>query len=111
MNLRKLQRYLEEYAKYISIMLMSFVVTLSVLYIYFINLSVLDTMTRQQNDRLISVASSDIGILENDYINLRDSLNLGVAKTMGFNDDFSKIHFSSENSNVAGSISLRGNEI
>ena len=111
MRSQTLRINIEEYGKYTSALLMFFVLCLSGLYIFLINSSVLSTMTRRQNDRNISIISSNVGVLENDYMNLRSRLDIDVAKELGFRDDFSKIHFSSENSSVAGSISLRSDEI
>lgn len=111
MNSQAIQINIDENRKYISMLLFFWVLGLFFLYIYFINSSVLDTIARQQNDKNIANLSSNIGILENEYMNARAGLNIDVARGLGFKDDFSKVHFSSENSNVAGTISLRGDEI
>ncbi|MBI3632467.1 MAG: hypothetical protein HY225_03400 [Candidatus Vogelbacteria bacterium] len=111
MNYQTFKLYIEEYNRYISGILIFLILTLSVSYIYLINSSILNTVAREQNDKQISLMASDIAELENSYMNTRASLSIDMAKTLGFSDDFKKVHFSSETPNVTGSLTLLRDEI
>jgi hypothetical protein len=84
---------------------------LSFSYIYLINDSVINTVAREQNNKAIALISAEIGTMENSYISLRSDINIDLARSLGFDDNYSNVHFSSENGGVAGSLSLLGNEI
>ena len=103
--------FIDNVQKYSSMVLLFCISILALSYVYFINSSVLNTVTREQNNKEISQMIARISSLENSYINLKSNINIDMAYTLGFRDDFSRVHFSSENTNVAGNISLRGNEI
>ncbi len=103
--------FIDDIQKYLSVALF-FCISMSVLsYVYFINSSVLNTVIREQNNKEISQMILRISSLENSYIKLKSDINIDMAYTLGFRDDFSRVHFSSENTNVAGNISLLANEI
>jgi hypothetical protein len=102
---------IENLQKYLSIVLAVFAIALSFSYIYLVNSSVLNTVTREQNNKDISQLVIKISTLENSYMAKKSDLNIDKAYSLGFKDDFSKVHFSSENKNIGGNLSLLGNEI
>ena len=107
-----LSRYdIEDLQKYLSTVLAFFALMLIFSYLYFINSSVLNTVVREQNNKEISQTVLKISNLENKYIVLKSEMNIDMARSLGFKDDFSRVHFSSENTNVTGRLSLLGNEI
>ncbi len=111
MNSYLTEYYIEDIQKYLSLVLSFFAVGISLFYLYLINSSVLNAMVREQNDREISGITVKISALENNYITRKSDLNIDMAHSLGFRDDFSKVHFSNESPNVSGSLSLLGNEI
>lgn len=102
---------IEDIQKYSTIVLAIFAVLLTFSYIYLVNSSVLNTVAREQNNKEISQMVIKISTLENSYMAKKSDLNIDMAYTLGFKDDFSKVHFSSENKNIGGNLSLLGNEI
>ena len=58
----------------------------------------------------MSQLSIKVAQLEVDYMSRKNSLNIDMAHSLGFVDDFSKVHFSTENTNISGNLSLIGNE-
>ncbi|MDO8493692.1 MAG: hypothetical protein Q7S19_04085 [bacterium] len=101
----------EDIQRYLSVVLVFSAIALSLFYIYLINSSILNTMSREQNNRQIAEVSAKLSGLENSYMARKSDLNIDMARTLGFKDDFSKVHFSSESPNVAGNLSLLGDEI
>ncbi len=97
--------------KYLSIVLVFCILALSLSYIYFIKSSVFNTIARGQDNKEASRLLIERSRLEDSYIALKSNINLDMAHSFGFKDDFSKVHFSSESTNVAGNLSLLGNEI
>ncbi len=102
---------IEENIKYMTIVLVFCTALLSFLYIYFINSSVLNAVAREQSNKEIASLVIKISGLENSYMAIKSELSIDKAHSLGFQDDYSKVHFSSESPNVAGNLSLRGNEI
>ncbi len=111
MNSYLSKKNIENIQQYIPIILAIFAVWLSFSYIYFINSSVLNTVTREQNNREIAKITTKLSSLENRYMARKSDLNMDMAHSLGFKDDFSKVHFSSEDINVSGNLSLISNEI
>ncbi len=110
-----MESYVEQYdmekkREYISIFLIISVVALCFSYFYFIYLSVLNTVARQQDDAQIAQMTSKISGLENSYMAKKSDINIEMAYSLGFQDDFDKVHFSNEKTITSGNLSLVGNE-
>ena len=103
--------FIEEIRKSLSMILVFCIAILALFYVYFINSSVLNTVAREQDNKEILRVMARISWLENSYIGLKSGMNIDLARSLGFRDDFSQVHFSSESTNVAGNISFLGNEI
>ena len=111
MNIEAIKYQYINIQKYLSIILIFLIVLSLCSYIYIINSTILNTVARQQDNREAARISSQISKLEYTYISLRGGINIDLAKSMGFEDNFSQVHFSNENQNVAGRLTLLGNEI
>ncbi|MBI5140519.1 MAG: hypothetical protein HZA94_03690 [Candidatus Vogelbacteria bacterium] len=95
----------------ISILSFLGVVLFSILYIYLLNSSVFNVVIREKNNSKIRETMEDVAILENRYISTRNDINLEMAYTLGYRDDFNNVHFSTETKGLAGGLSLLGNEV
>ncbi len=102
---------IENIQKQMTMLLAFSILLLSASYIYFINSSVMNAVAREQDDRQIAELTGAVSRLENSYMDVKSGLNIDKAYALGFKDDYSKVHFSSERPNVAGNLSLLGNEI
>lgn len=103
--------YTEDTRKYLFIVLAFSALLLSVNYMYLIKSSIMNAVVREQNDKEISQLVIKISGLENKYMAKKSDLNIDMAYSLGFKDDFSKVHFSSEDVNIGGNLSLLGDEI
>lgn len=103
--------YIEDIQWYFSLVLVFCALVLSIFYIYLINSSVLNTVAREQNNKQISQMVIKLSSLENSYIARKRDLNIDMARSLGFEDDFSRVHFTGENTNTSGKLSLLGDEI
>jgi len=111
MNIYISEYFSEIFQKYLSAVLLFFAVFLCFSYIYMVNSLVFDAVTKQRNDREILRLTAEIGLLENAYFKKNSEINIDMARSLGFKDDFSKVHFSSENTRMTGNVSLLDNEI
>lgn len=105
------QNYIDDIHRYLGPVLAFSVVLLLISYVYFLNSSVLNAMTREFDNKQIAQLALNLSDLENKYIALKSGINIDMARYLGFSDDFNRVHFSSESTNVAGNLSLLGNEI
>lgn len=101
----------ENLRKYFSLVLSLLIVVTSCSYIVIVNNTVINTIAREQAIKETDAMNSEISKLENSYIVRRGGINIDFARSMGFEDNFSRVHFSNESGNVAGKLTLLPNEI
>lgn len=80
-------------------------------YIYLLNDSVFNVVLREKYSKEARLLGSEVSLLENKFIEVRNNINIDMAYSLGYRDDFNNIHFSSEDKNLSGGLSLLGNEI
>lgn len=87
-------------------------VVMSVSYIYFIQSSVIHIVQREKIDEEIASLGVSVASLESQYILMRNSLSLGDAEELGFEQSFNKVNFANvSGGSVTGGLSFLGNEI
>ena len=94
-----------------SILSMFGILSLGFLYIYFLNNSIFNVVLREKYKREIKQVGGEVSSLENKYIEARNNINLELAHSLGYNNDFTNVHFSSEDKSLSGGLSLLGNEV
>lgn len=60
------------------------VLTLSFLYVYFLNSAIVSAVRKESLEKEIALASMDIGTLQSDYVKVQRNLTLDHALTIGF---------------------------
>ena len=104
------QLNIDEISYKTSILSMFGILFFSIFYIYLLNNSVLNVVLLEKFNKEIKVAGGEVSSLENRYIEARNNINLELAHSLGYSDDFNNVHFSSEEKGSTGGLSLLGNE-
>ena len=60
------------------------------IYVYCVNQTVFNIIKRQRFEIQISELSSKIGVLESQYISLKNAVTIDLARTLGFKDSSSE---------------------
>lgn len=74
------------FEKKVLLVLVGIIVSLLVLYVYFVNQTVWNIVARQDMTKTINDTSSDVATLEASYMSLSSSLTIDHAYTLGFKD-------------------------
>ncbi len=79
-------------------------------YIYLVNASVFNILSRTESDEKLNLLSSQLSNLEGQYLTLSSSITLDQAKTLGLLDASKQTHFVNR-TQTAAQLSLPPNEI
>lgn len=81
-------------------------------YIYFIQGSITKTVNVEVFEKNISQVSSEISRLETGYLGTKSGLNIDLALTSGFVEDFNKVNFANAGTGESrGRLTFLNNEI
>lgn len=81
-------------------------------YIYFVQSSVADIVSRENLNKKISSIVMEVSSLESEYLNIGNEVNIETAKRLGLKENFDKMNFANiESEQAKGRLSFLGNEI
>ena len=91
-------------------LLMSGILVMSFLYIYFVNSSIIYTAIREENKETIGLIQTEVSALVSDYITLSGTVDLVLASELGFVDASKKASFALRGGETV-TLTLLNNEI
>ncbi len=86
--------------------LLALILGLASYYIFLVNKSVVNIVASEQYDRVANLTDNQVVDLEQNYVVLKNSINIELADKLGYKDDLKKIHFSSSFTGFSG-LSLK----
>ena len=105
------QLNIDEISYKISVFSLFGILFFSFVYIYLLNNSVLNVVLREKYSKELRGVNGEVSSMENKYIEAKNNINLELARSLGYGDDFNNVRFSSEQKDISGGLSLLGNEV
>lgn len=101
---------LQNFEQKIVWLLLASLIFVSIVYVYFVNSSIIQMAIREENEESISIAETEISVLVSEYITLSGDIDMDLATAMGFVDAREEATFA-QREDGATTLSLARDEI